>query len=201
MSLYKGIIIPVHALLIPLLKLSKSNEDSNSCTSGSHFHSFNPSNAKQTQPFSNILNIDHFLEKIYVWGGEAQSPILISGPLVFAEVLNFIASAISSAGGVGGDGLFIPATCAPQVLNFGDKSLIDYDIALSSQPCMHVAGSESRSYLQPCIPRMIDLLFAIFLARSTSKTCTSGLLFWKVESEEMRKNGLEELEKGLLEEG
>lgn len=93
------------------------------------------------------------------------------------------------------------ATCAPQVLNFGNKSLIDYDIALSSQPCMHVAGSESRSYLQPCIPRMVDLLFAIFLARSTSKTCTSGLLFWKVESEEMRKNGLEELEKGLLEEG
>ncbi|TKY71572.1 hypothetical protein E2542_SST00304 [Spatholobus suberectus] len=68
----------------------------------------NPSNAKQTQPFSGIPNIDHFLDKIFQWGGEAKSQILISGPLVLAGVLCFIAAAISSAGGIGGGGLFIP---------------------------------------------------------------------------------------------
>ncbi|TKY71573.1 integral to membrane [Spatholobus suberectus] len=48
---------------------------------------------------------------------------------------------------------------------------------------------------------LITVLFAIFLAWSTSKTCQSGLQFWKAESEELRKNGLEELEKGQLENG
>nr|KYP48465.1 hypothetical protein KK1_029841 [Cajanus cajan] len=82
---------------------------------------------------------------------------------------------------------------------FGGKSLIDYDIALSSQPCM-LLGVSLGVICNLVFPEwLITVLFAIFLAWSTSKTCKSGLLFWKAESEEMGKNGLEELEKGLLE--
>ena len=195
------------------------------------FIAFNPSNAKQTQPFSGILNVDHFLEKIYLLGSEAQSQILLSGPLVLAGVLCFIASAISSAGGIGGGGLFVPilsivagldlktasslsafmvtgGSIANVMCNmcitspkFGGKSLIDYDIALSSEPCM-LLGVSLGVICNLVFPEwLITVLFAIFLAWSTSKTCKSGLLFWKAESEVIRKNGLinEELEKGLLE--
>ncbi|RDY05317.1 Sulfite exporter TauE/SafE family protein 2, partial [Mucuna pruriens] len=193
------------------------------------FIAFNPSNAKQTQPFSDIINIDHFLDKIYELGGEAQSQILISGPLVLAGVLCFIASSISSAGGIGGGGLFIPilsivagldlktasslsafmvtgGSIANVMCNMcttssklGGKSLIDYDIALSSEPCM-LLGVSLGVICNLVFPEwLITVLFALFLAWCTSKTCKSGLLFWKAESEEMRKNGPEELEKGLLE--
>ncbi|KAK7331812.1 hypothetical protein VNO80_28553 [Phaseolus coccineus] len=193
------------------------------------FIAFNPSNAKQEQPFSNIINIDHFLDKIYLWGGEAQSQILISGPLVLAGVLCFIASAISSAGGIGGGGLFIPIlsivagldlktasslsafmvtggsianvmyNMCIRSLKFGGKSLIDYDIALSSEPCM-LLGVSLGVICNLVFPEwLITVLFAIFLAWSTSKTCRSGLKFWKAESDEIKKNGVDELEKGLLE--
>ncbi|CAJ1961448.1 unnamed protein product [Sphenostylis stenocarpa] len=193
------------------------------------FIAFNPSNAKQSQPFSDIINIDLFLDKIYLWGGEAQSQILVSGPLVLAGVLCFIASAISSAGGIGGGGLFIPilsivagldlktasslsafmvtgGSIANVMCNmcitspkFGGKSLIDYDIALSSEPCM-LLGVSVGVICNLVFPEwLITVLFAIFLAWSTSKTCRSGLMFWKAESDEIRKNGVEELEKGLLE--
>ncbi|XP_047182720.1 sulfite exporter TauE/SafE family protein 2-like isoform X1 [Vigna umbellata] len=191
------------------------------------FIAFNPSNAKQEQPFS--INIDNFLDKIYLWGGEAQSQILISGPLVLAGVLCFIASAISSAGGIGGGGLFIPilsivagldlktasslsafmvtggsianVMCNMCItsLKFGGKSLIDYDIALSSEPCM-LLGVSLGVICNLVFPEwLITVLFAIFLAWSTSKTCRSGLMLWKSESDQIKKIGVDELEKGLLE--
>ena len=196
------------------------------------FIAFNPSNAKQTQPISDILNIDHFLNKFYQWRVEVQgfqgSQILISCPMVLAGVLCFIASSISSAGGIGGGGLFIPiltivagldlktasslsafmvtggsianvmCNLCTKSTKFGGKSLIDYDIALSSEPCM-LLGVSLGVICNLVFPEwLITVLFAVFLAWSTSKTCKSGLGFWKSESEEIRKNGLEELEKGLL---
>ncbi|XP_027338112.1 sulfite exporter TauE/SafE family protein 5-like [Abrus precatorius] len=199
------------------------------------FIAFNPSNAKQTQPFSDIINIDHFLNKIYQWGSETngslESQILMSGPLVLAGVLCFIASCISSVGGIGGGGLFIPiltivagldlktassisafmvtgGSVANVICNmcikspkFGGKSLIDYDIALSSEPCM-LLGVSVGVICNLVFPEwLITVLFALFLAWSTTKTCRSGLLFWKIESEEKRKIGLEELEKGLQQNG
>ena len=193
------------------------------------FIAFDPSNAKQEQPFSNIINIDNFLDKIYLWGGEAQSQILMSGPFVLAGVLCFIASALSSAGGIGGGGLFIPilsivagldmktasslsafmvtggsianVMCNMCItsLKFGGKSLIDYDIALSSEPCM-LLGVSLGVICNLVFPEwLITVLFAIFLAWSTLKTCRSGLMFWKAESDEIKKNGVDQLEKGLLE--
>ncbi|XP_019418648.1 PREDICTED: uncharacterized protein LOC109329435 isoform X1 [Lupinus angustifolius] len=174
------------------------------------FIALNPSNAKQTQPISDILNIDDHL--------------------VLAGVLCFIASSISNAGGIGGGGLFIPTltiiagldlktassfsafmvtggslanvmynmcTTSPK---FGGKSLIDYNIALSSEPCM-LLGVSVGVICNLVFPEwLITVLFALFLAWSTTKTCKSGILLWKIESEDMmRENGHEELENGLLE--
>ncbi|XP_061336440.1 sulfite exporter TauE/SafE family protein 2-like isoform X2 [Gastrolobium bilobum] len=150
--------------------------------------------------------------------------------MVVAGVLCFIASSISSAGGIGGGGLFIPiltivagldlktasglsafmvtggsianvmcnlcATCP----KFGGKSLIDYDIALLSEPCM-LLGVSIGVICNLVFPEwLITTIFALFLTWSTSKTCHSGLLFWKIESEKIRKNGFQELENGTTEE-
>ncbi|XP_057429435.1 sulfite exporter TauE/SafE family protein 5-like [Lotus japonicus] len=193
------------------------------------FIAFNPSNAKQTQPISDILNIDHVLHKIYQWqSGFQESKVLISGPLVLAGVLCCIASSISSAGGIGGGGLFIPILTIVAGLDlktassisafmvtggsianvacnmcstsskFGGKSLIDYDIALLSEPCM-LLGVSIGVICNLVLPEwLITVLFACFLGWSTSKTCKRGLVCWNIESEEMRQNGLKEHEKGLL---
>ncbi|KAI4299235.1 hypothetical protein L6164_032713 [Bauhinia variegata] len=195
---------------------------------------FNPSNAKQTQPISESLKIDNFLKKIHQWGSEKlgfkDTHLHISGPMVLSGVLCFIASSISSAGGIGGGGLFIPilsiiaglelkvasslsafmvtgGSTANVLCNlcrrspkFGGKSLIDYDIALASEPCM-LLGVSIGVICNLVFPEwLITILFALFLAWSTSKTCRSGMVFWKNESEEKRKNGLGVLEKGISEE-
>lgn len=198
------------------------------------FFAFNPSNAKQTKPFSTILNINHVLDKISqlknVTQGFHESQLQISVPLVVAGILCFIASSISSAGGIGGGGIFIPILTIVAGLDlkvassisafmvtggsianvicymfttstkFGGKSLIDYDIALSSEPCM-LLGVSVGVICNLVFPEwLITLMFAVFLAWSTSKTCKSGVMFWNIESEEIRKNiGVQEIEKGLLE--
>ncbi|KAL2343906.1 hypothetical protein Fmac_005191 [Flemingia macrophylla] len=200
------------------------------------FISFTACNAKQTQTILNTLSIDHFLQKIYEWGNGAQgfqeAQIHISGPIVVATVLCFIASSISSAGGIGGGGLFIPILTIVSGLDlktasslsafmvtggsianvmcnlcatspkFGGRSLIDYDIALLSEPCM-LLGVSVGVICNLVFPEwLITMLFAVFLAWSTSKTCNSGVMFWKIESEERRKSGgFEGLENRLLENG
>ncbi|KAK2447116.1 Sulfite exporter TauE/SafE family protein [Trifolium repens] len=160
-----------------------------------------------------------------------ESQLQISVPLVVAGILCFIASSISSAGGIGGGGIFIPILTIVAGLDlkvsssisafmvtggsvanvicymfststkFGGKSLIDYDIALSSEPCM-LLGVSVGVICNLVFPEwLITLMFAVFLAWSTSKTCKSGVMFWNIESEEIRKSngGVEEIEKGLLE--
>lgn len=191
---------------------------------------FNPSNAKQTQSISDILSLDPFLNKIYQRGSGAQIfqeiQLIMSGPVVLAGVLCFIASSISSAGGIGGGGLFIPiltivagldlktasslsafmvtggsianvmcnmCTTSPK---FGGKSLIDYDIALLSEPCM-LLGVSIGVICNLVFPEwLITILFALFLTWSTSRTCNSGVQFWKIESEKVRENRLGEVENG-----
>ncbi|KAK7363008.1 hypothetical protein VNO77_05135 [Canavalia gladiata] len=199
------------------------------------FIAFNPSNAEQTLLILDTLSTDRVLEKIYEWGNRVQgfqeTQLHISASMFLAGVFCFIASSISSAGGIGGGGLFIPiltivagldlktasslsafmvtggsianvmcnlcATCP----KFGGKSLIDYDIALLSEPFM-LLGVSIGVICNLVFPEwLITILFAIFLTWSTSKTCNSGLLFWKIESEERRENGFEGLENGLLENG
>ncbi|CAL0313971.1 unnamed protein product [Lupinus luteus] len=195
---------------------------------------FNPSYAKQTQPISEIITLESFINKIYEWRSGAQifqeTQIPISGPIVVAAVLCFIASSISSAGGIGGGGLFIPiltivagldlktasslsafmvtggslanVMCNMCVTNpkFGGKSLINYDIALLSQPCM-LLGVSIGVICNLVFPEwLITILFAIFLTWSTSRTCNSGLKFWKIETENVRKVGFKGLENGSSEE-
>ncbi|KAE9597117.1 hypothetical protein Lal_00007587 [Lupinus albus] len=197
---------------------------------------FNPSNAtKQTQPISEIINVKPFINKIYQWRSSGaqifqETQLHISGPMVVAAVLCFIASSISSAGGIGGGGLFIPiltivagldlktasslsafmvtgGSLANVMCNmcatsprFGGKSLINYDIALLSQPCI-LLGVSIGVICNLMFPEwLITILFALFLTWSTSRTCNSALKFWKIESENVRKVGFKELENGSSEE-
>ncbi|KAK6133310.1 hypothetical protein DH2020_032973 [Rehmannia glutinosa] len=139
-------------------------------------------------------------------------------------ILTFIAAAISSAGGIGGGGLFIPILTIVAGLDLkiassysafmvtggsianvacqffakrGAKPLIDFDIALLSEPCM-LLGVSCGVIFNLVFPEwLISIFFAIFLGLCTFKTCKSGVLFWKLESEGMmRRNGCLKLENG-----
>ncbi|GAA0176596.1 ubiquitin-protein ligase [Lithospermum erythrorhizon] len=139
--------------------------------------------------------------------------------LVIAGVLCFVAASISSAGGIGGGGLFIPilkivagfdlkkassfsafmvtgGSIANVVCNMvlmkrsknGGHMLIDYDIALLSEPCI-LLGVTIGVILNVVFPEwLITVLFALFLAWCTTKTCNSGISYWKVESEVVRRS-------------
>ncbi len=200
------------------------------------FITFSHSHAKQTQPISDTPTIDHFLNKFYQWRNThktqfQETQLKLASPIVLAGFLCFIASSISSAGGIGGGGLFIPiltivagldlktasslsafmvtggsianvmcnlCTTSPK---FGGKTLIDFDIALLSEPCM-LLGVSIGVICNLVFPEwLITMLFATFLAWSTSKTCKNGVCYWKMESEELRRNGSEILENGLVKDG
>ncbi|OMO64945.1 Transmembrane protein TauE like protein [Corchorus olitorius] len=161
----------------------------------------------------------------------------LSGTSVLAGVFCFIAASISSAGGIGGGGLYIPiltivagldlktassfsafmvtgGSIANVMYNlraqsdkFGGKSktLIDYDIALLSEPCM-LLGVSVGVICNLVFPEwLITVLFAIFLFWSTFKTCGNGVGHWKRESEEHQLEsgniGYEKLENGVIQNG
>ncbi|KAL7142770.1 hypothetical protein ABFS83_08G146100 [Erythranthe nasuta] len=135
-----------------------------------------------------------------------------------AGILSFIAAAISSAGGIGGGGMFIPiltivagsdlktassysafmvtggsiANVACQLLlekRGGGKPLIDYDVVLLSEPFM-LLGVSLGVIFNVVLPEwLITLFFAIFLAFCTFKTFKSGVSFWRVESEGIKRQG------------
>lgn len=133
--------------------------------------------------------------------------------LFIAGALCFIAASISSAGGIGGGGLYIPILAivvgfdlktassfsafmvtGASIANvfcslFGKKSSADFDIALLSQPCM-LLGVSIGVICNLIFPEwLITSMFAIFLAWSTLKTFKIGIVYWKSESEEESKNG------------
>ncbi|XP_059439424.1 sulfite exporter TauE/SafE family protein 2-like [Corylus avellana] len=191
------------------------------------FITFNHSHAKQTESISNTLRIEHLLNKFYQWRSQQtqENQLKLATPVVVAGVLCFIAASISSAGGIGGGGLFIPiltivagvdlktasslsafmvtgGSVANVMCNlrstcpkYGGRTLIDFDIALLSEPCM-LLGVSIGVICNLVFPEwLITMLFATFLAWSTSKTCKNGVLHWKMESEELKRNGCETLEK------
>ncbi|XVE51194.1 hypothetical protein DITRI_Ditri02bG0020000 [Diplodiscus trichospermus] len=128
------------------------------------------SHAKQTETILENLTIDSFVNKTLQWRSHMTKfhgkRLKLSAPTVLAGVFCFIAASISSAGGIGGGGLFIPILTIVAGLDlktasnfsafmvtggsianvsynfraksakFGVKCLIDYDIALLSEPCM-----------------------------------------------------------------
>lgn len=132
-----------------------------------------------------------------------------------AGVFCFIAASISSAGGIGGGGLYIPiltilaglelrtatsfsafmvtgGSIANVMCNMlgtiGGKSFIDYDIALLSEPCM-LLGVSIGVICNLVFPEwLVTVLFAIFLAWSTFKTCKNGFSLWKLESENLKRD-------------
>ncbi|CAL9090469.1 unnamed protein product [Musa textilis] len=68
------------------------------------------------------------------------------------------------------------------------KSLINYDIALLSQPSM-LAGVSLGVICNIMFPEwLIVVLFAVFLACSTYRTCKAALRCWNAETQEMERS-------------
>ncbi|KAJ4813139.1 Sulfite exporter TauE/SafE family protein [Rhynchospora pubera] len=71
-------------------------------------------------------------------------------------------------------------------LCFMDKSLINYEIALLSEPCM-LLGASIGVLCNIMFPEwLITALFVLFLATSTVKTVQSGCKLWSKETEKER---------------
>ncbi|XP_039008848.1 sulfite exporter TauE/SafE family protein 5-like [Hibiscus syriacus] len=188
----------------------------------------------QTQPIVDNPTIDSFINRTLQWRrsthqmSKSHGNMKLSTSSVVAGVLSFMAASISSAGGVGGGGLFIPiltilgcvdlktatsfsalmvtgGSIANVMYNLlaksaksGGKTLIDYDIALLSEPCM-LLGVSVGVVCNLVLPEwLITIMFAIFLVWSTIKTCSTGVEFWKLESGRHlgTRNGYGNLENG-----
>ncbi|KAF3450464.1 hypothetical protein FNV43_RR06547 [Rhamnella rubrinervis] len=152
------------------------------------FINFSSSSAKEAKPMSDTLTFDYFLNKTHQWmihhteHHEIQFKLSVSN--VLAGVLCFIAASISSAGGIGGGGLFIPILTIVAGLDLKTAS---------SFSAFMVTGVRLQMSSSTCYPHVLDMwlitvLFAIFLAWSTSKTCKTGVLCWEIESEELRRS-------------
>ncbi|XP_062207100.1 sulfite exporter TauE/SafE family protein 5-like isoform X3 [Phragmites australis] len=132
------------------------------------------------------------------------------GGTVLAWVLSFLAASVSSAGGVGGGSLFLPilnlvaglslkhATAFSSFMVTGAAAsnvlynllctaggrhvaLIDYDIALQFQPCL-LLGVSIGVVCNVMFPEwLITVLFSLFLAFCTVKTCRAGVKIWRSE--------------------
>ncbi|KAJ3680170.1 hypothetical protein LUZ60_016448 [Juncus effusus] len=147
---------------------------------------------------------------------------------ISAWILLFLAASISSAGGVGGGSLYLPILNIVLGLNlktstafssfmvtggtlsyvlyiflFVGKSVIKYDVAVLSEPCM-LLGVSLGVVCNVVSPEwLITTLLVIFLACITVKTTQAGLGFWKKETyqEEKKMSERGEREKGeVLEE-
>ncbi|KAE8673477.1 hypothetical protein F3Y22_tig00111783pilonHSYRG00465 [Hibiscus syriacus] len=182
-----------------------------------------------TKPPPSILDnlaVHSFLNKTLQWK-PLGNQLKLSTPTVLAAVCCFIASVLSSAGGIGGGGLFIPVLTIVAGLDLktasgfsafmvtggsianvmyglrtkSDKSrrkgkgLVDYDIAILSEPCM-LLGVSVGVICNHVFPEwLITILFAIFLVWSTFTTCRNGVGYWKMESADKHKES-EKLENG-----
>lgn len=185
----------------------------------------------QAQSISEKLSFNEFFNSGFRWIVSQQQSqnthLSLTVPLVLAGFLCFIAASISSAGGIGGGGLFIPiliivagldlktassfsafmvtgGSLANVLYNMliesskfdGKRTLIDYDIALLSEPCM-LLGVSIGVICNLMLPEwLITILFAVFLAWSSFRTCTAGVMYWNLETEEVRRKGCENLESG-----
>lgn len=155
-----------------------------------------------------------------------QPTIKFSMSLIIAAILSFFAASISSAGGIGGGGLFISIMTIVAGLemktassfsafmvtgvsvanvginlfirNAGGKTLIDFDLALVLQPCL-LLGVSIGVICNRVFPNwLVTSLFAVFLAWSTMKTCEKGVFYWRSESERGSRRGDEGARSPLL---
>ncbi|GMI77547.1 hypothetical protein like AT1G61740 [Hibiscus trionum] len=183
-----------------------------------------PTQTQQQSPtIVDNLTIQTFLNKALQWKSQGNQ-LKLSTPTVLAAVCCFLAAIVSSAGGIGGGGLFIPVltilagldlktassfsafmvtggSIANVMYNLRTTSeaLIDYDIALLSEPCM-LLGVSVGVVCNHVFPEwLITLLFAVFLVWSTFKTCRNGVGYWKMESDKHKES--EKLENGVIKNG
>ncbi|KAG8385695.1 hypothetical protein BUALT_Bualt03G0071800 [Buddleja alternifolia] len=178
------------------------------------------SNAKRTRtrPISETIIFQQTLNTTHNPTRSVDTHPTPSFRFLLAGSLSFIAAVISSAGGIGGGGLFIPILTIIAGLDLkmassysafmvtggsianvachmsskrNAKPLIDYDIALLSEPCM-LLGVSCGVILNVMLPGwLITIFFVIFIAFCTFKTCKSGVYYWKLESEGVGRNGME----------
>ncbi|KAI3456396.1 hypothetical protein Pfo_013059 [Paulownia fortunei] len=186
--------------------------------------SFHISHANPSPPISETIIFRQTLNTTRQW--RTPAPLLHtnlspSNRFLLAGSLSFVAAVISSAGGLGGGGLFIPiltivagldvktassysafmvtggsiANVASHMMaKSGAERLIDYDIALLSEPSM-LLGVSCGVILNLVLPEwLITIFFVIFVSFSTFKTCKSGVLYWKLESQGLRRNGCVKME-------
>ncbi|KAJ4912797.1 Sulfite exporter TauE/SafE family protein [Raphanus sativus] len=181
-------------------------------------------NANQQEENQPIIISHKILHRVQQWRTSLKESsaqeLKLSSAIIVAGVLCFMAALISSAGGIGGGGLFIPimtivagfdlktassfsafmvtgGSIANVISNlFGGKPLLDYDLALLLEPCM-LLGVSIGVICNRVLPEwLITVLFAVFLAWSSLKTCRNGVKYWKIESDVARGKGHERPEKG-----
>lgn len=83
------------------------------------------------------------------------------------------------------------------------KGLVDYDIAILSEPCM-LLGVSVGVVCNHVFPEwLITILFAVFLVWSTFKTCSNGVGYWKTETAKHNesRNGCEKVGNGVTKNG
>uniref|UniRef100_A0A1J3IC26 Sulfite exporter TauE/SafE family protein 2 n=1 Tax=Noccaea caerulescens TaxID=107243 RepID=A0A1J3IC26_NOCCA len=177
-----------------------------------------PSIAEPETPETSFLfPVDKILNKTNSWlqfpAKFNQPKIELTTSTIIAAILSFLASSISSAGGIGGGGLYVPIMtivagldlktassfsafmvtggsianvgCNLFVRNHksGGKTIIDFDLALLLEPCM-LLGVSIGVICNLVFPNwLITTLFAVFLAWSTVKTFKNGVYYWRMESE------------------
>ncbi|RWW38042.1 hypothetical protein BHE74_00056755 [Ensete ventricosum] len=121
----------------------------------------------------------------------------VSGGSLFLPILNLVAgldlkvattySAFMVTGGSLANVLYnvILTSHGPEAAKI---PLINYDIALLSQPSM-LAGVSLGVICNIMFPEwLIVVLFAVFLACSTCRTCKAGLRCWNAETQEMERS-------------
>ncbi|CAH2047928.1 unnamed protein product [Thlaspi arvense] len=175
-----------------------------------------PSTAEESEP-SSVFSVDQILNQTSSWldfpAKYNQPKIELTASTIIAVVLSFIASSISSAGGIGGGGLYVPIMTIVAGLDLktassfsafmvtggsvanvgcnlfvrnpkaGGKTIIDFDLALLLEPCM-LLGVSIGVICNLVFPNwLITILFAVFLAWSTMKTFGNGIYYWRLESE------------------
>ncbi|XP_010547009.1 PREDICTED: uncharacterized protein LOC104818905 [Tarenaya hassleriana] len=189
---------------------------------------FTPSSAETPEPLSILSSANQILNQTSQWLGFPakfdQPRIEFSAATVVAAVLSFVSAAISSAGGIGGGGLYIPImtivagvdlktassfsafmVTGGSIANVGSnlfvrnpksggQTLIDFDLALLLEPCM-LLGVSVGVICNLVFPNwLVTILFAVFLAWSTMKTCNNGIHHWKLESEAEKIKGSNQID-------
>ncbi|GAB4831021.1 hypothetical protein Ancab_005036 [Ancistrocladus abbreviatus] len=169
-------------------------------------------------------NTGQFPDTVHQWVNRLEKSLQTHSKytiqIMIAGVLCFLAASISSAGGIGGGGLYLPILailagldlktassfsafmvtggsmanvfCSLFIIKpkYPNKSLIDFNIALSSEPCMLLGVSAGVIFNRMFPEWLITVMFAIFLAWSTFNTFRSGIRCWKSESEARRNRNM-----------